>query len=119
LQHCQKGDRLYIISGKPVPYAFGVEFLFTRCSQKGHCSPIDGLVDAIIGNKELVTRPVKGKHGAPGVYKAIGNGLLENKVTIPVFNYNTEQIFTSPTGIGGGGSSQHCGKKRKVAVVRG
>jgi hypothetical protein len=90
LERCQKGDQLYIISGEPVPYAHGVEFLFTKCSQMGSSSPIDGLVDAIIGKKERVTSLDKSKHGAVGVYKAIGNGLVENKVPIPVFNYNTE-----------------------------
>jgi hypothetical protein len=45
---------------------------------------------------------------------------LENKVPIPVFNYNTEQIFTSPTGIGGGGGGGGGGgalyEKRHAAV---
>ena len=73
LEQCQKGDQLYITSGEPVPYAYGIEFLFTKCSQMGTRSPIDGLVDAIIGNKERVTSLDKSKHGAVGVYKAQGD----------------------------------------------
>jgi hypothetical protein len=101
VKHCLEGDQLYIISGEPVPYAFGVEFSFTSCQQTrdslSHGGPIAGLIDTIIGNKERVTLPDKGKHGAPGVYKATGNGLLENKVHVPVFNYNTTPMTTTTT----------------------
>jgi hypothetical protein len=86
LVHCKKGDQLHIISGEPVPYAYGVEFLFTQGQNggaKGHGSPIDGLVDAIIENRERVIRSDKGKQGVIGVYEAIGDGLLlENKAAI-------------------------------------
>jgi hypothetical protein len=99
------------ISGEPVPYAYGVEFPFTKNTAG---LPIAGLIDAIIENKERVTLPGKGSWNQPvGTYKAIGNGLAKNKMGVPTFSYNDEQIFRSPTGIGGGGAPQHCGKKRK------